>query len=359
MSSLTQLDPLPHRVYFVTKNIKNWKDVIEGRTPPIFRNLYERIVGEAKDCWGTQPYILLKERGLDVELVAKLVPNQICILTYEDLTIKDFPFRSYVVCCRHDRGRPEICEQRIVQNPLNIIDKTDHFLPHFSQPFIESRDPNRKTKIENLVYKGLERNLAQPFKTSQFLAELEKLEMQLLATPNTDEKGKGQDYRDYTQADVVLAVRNCTEYNLSIKPPSKLINAWFAEVPALLGPEPAYQHLRRSELDYIEVRSPEDVIDALKQFKHDPDLYLAMIENGRERAQEFTHDQIALLWRNLLAGEIARGYEQWSNQSTGYKTIGRPLQFAYRALKHKREKKHYFDNIFNGPRLFDDIEEED
>lgn len=351
MEQLPTLSPLPYPVYFVTKNVEVWEDVMTGKTKPILENLYHRFV-DANDSWSTQPYIQLKQRGLNVQLVSRVIPGKICIVTYEDLAIKDLPFRSYVVGCRHDRGRPEICEQRIVQNPLNVIDETDHFLPHWPQPGLKPRQHDRKSKVENLVYKGRGNNLASPFKTSDFLSQLEKLGIQLLMSPEDNNRERVIDATNYETADVVLAVRNCTEYNLSIKPPSKLINAWLAGVPALLGPEPAYQQLRKSELDYIEVRSPQEVIQAIKRLKNDPDLYLAMIENGRQRAKEFTPDQIALHWRNLLAGEIATGYEKWLNHSSIYKTFGRPLQFAYRAFKHKQERKYFLENIHKGTRLF-------
>lgn len=348
------MNSLPYPVYFVTKNTEVWEDVISGKTETNLEELHHRF-RDANDSWSTQSYIQLKERGLNVKLVSQVIPNQICIVTYENLAIKELPFNSYVVGCRHDRGRPEICEQRIVQNPLNIIDKTDHYLPHWPQPFILPRQGDRGSTIQNLVYKGRGMNLATPFKTPDFLSQLNQLGVQLLTSPENNEQKRVDDSRDYRQADLVLAVRNCTEYNLSLKPPSKLINAWIAEVPALLGPEPAYQALRKSELDYIEVRSPQEVILAIKRLKNDPDLYLAMIENGRERAKEFTPDQIALQWRNLLAGEIATGYEKWLNQSRIYKTFGRPLQFAYRAIKHKQQRKYFFHNIHNGKRLFPEL----
>ena len=355
MEKLSSFSPLPYPVYFVTKNQNVWQDVIAGNTQPFVEDLHHRFV-DANDSWSTQPYLQLKQRGLNVELVSSIIPGKICIVTYEDLAIKDFPFNSYVVGCRHDRGRPEICEQRIVQNPLNVIDETDHYLPHWPQPGLKPRNRvHRGAKLKNVVYKGRLLNLAKPFQEKGFLEQLNQLGMQLLTSPEQSNQERVKDSSNYTNADVVLAVRNSTEYDLSIKPPSKLINAWLAGTPALLGPEPAYQHLRKSELDYIEVRSPVEVIEALKRLKNNPDLYLAMIENGQKRAQEFTPDKIALQWRNLLAGEIARGYEQWCQQSRLYKTFGRPLKFVERALKHKRERQYFLTHIHNGHRLFPDF----
>jgi hypothetical protein len=341
------LKPLPYPVYFVCKNTTVWSDVINGDVPPVIEQLHERFVN-ANDSWSTQPYIQLKQRGLDVHLVPQCIPGKICIVTYEDLAIKDFPFHSYVVACRHDRGRPEICEQRIVQNQLNVLDSTDHFLPHWPQPGLQPRDKSRGTKLENVAYKGRSGNLAEPFKNPDFLQKLRSLGINLSVSPKNHEE-RVRDSRDYKNVDVVLAVRPnfFSEYYLSLKPPSKLINAWLAGCPALLSPDPGFQSLRRSELDYIEVLSPDDVIAALVRLRDNPSLYSAMVENGFRRAEEFTPDRIALLWRDLLADPIAKGYNKWLSQSPIQKLIGRPTRFFLRTIKHKRERKHYEINIRN------------
>ena len=65
-------------------------------------------------------------------------------------------------------------------------------------------------------------------------------------------------------------MRDLTESDYFAKPASKLVNAWHAGVPALLGPEPAYQALRM-QFDYIEIRSPEDAIREVIRLKENPE----------------------------------------------------------------------------------------
>lgn len=345
MSQSKPLDPLPYPVYFVTKATAAWSDLIESTSlPPPVEDVYQRFQG-GHEGWCIQTYIQLKRRGLDVRLVSRFVPGQICVTTYDHLTLKDFPFHSYVVVCRHDRGRPEICEQRIVQNPTNILDCSDHLLPYWTQPGLQPRDPSRGTKLERVVFKGRNIYVAPPFKSSEFLQQLRALGITYQLSPD-DRQAVQKYWSDYTEADAVLAVRNCTPYDLSIKPPSKLVNAWMAGCPALLGPEPAYQDLRRSELDYIEVRTPSEAIAALSFLKENPAMYQAMVENGRRRAQEFTPDRLAQRWRDLLAGEIAESYERWCKQSPLTKLCGRPAQFVWRAFKHKHERRKFAINIY-------------
>ena len=350
MKATELLTKLPYPVYFVCKETQRCHEIIFSEMPSPVENFYNQFVN-ARDNWSVQTYVNLKRQGLNVHIVPKYIPGKICVTTYEDLSIKDFSFNSYIVACRHDRGRPEIAEQCIVQNQLNIIDHTNHFLPHWSQPALKPRDFSRGSKVENMVYKGLAINLAKSFQSSEFTNQLQSLGCRLSVSP-ADRKSQIGYFQDYTDADIVLAVRNSTHYNLCIKPPSKLINAWFAGCPAILGPEPTYQQLCKSELDYIEVRSSEEVIANIKRLQDTPSLDMAMVENGLRRATEFTPERIAQLWYNLLSGPVAEGYERWLQQSLLHKIIGRPVQFTWRAFKHKRERQSFFHNIHHGARLF-------
>jgi len=343
------LEPLPYPVYFICKKFDKWGELINRPDlPENYSSLYLRSA-TSSDIWSAQTYLALKERGLNVHLVSRYVPGAICITPYDHLNVKHLHFNSYVVACRYDRGRPELCEQRIVLNRLNIVDNTDHFVPHWPQPQLLPRDRSRGATIQNLDFKGAWRNLAYPFQDEAFLMALEQ-DLEISLRCQTEKEADL--WRDYTQTDVVLAVRNATEYDLTLKPAIKLINAWFAGVPAILGPEPAYQEMRRSELDYIEVRTPQEAIDALRKLKEQPELYQAMVENGFARSQELTPDKVAESWRELLAGPITAGYEAWRRQNPFQKLVGRPIKFVRQVSKHNQEKQRYFHNINHGKRLF-------
>ncbi|ERN40585.1 hypothetical protein KR51_00028420 [Rubidibacter lacunae KORDI 51-2] len=325
--------------------------MMPGVEPPPVEEVYERF-HNVNDAWCVQAYIHLRRRGLNVHLTSRYLPGRICVTSYEHLAIRDAPFNSYVVVVRHDRGRPEICEQRIVQNALNLVDWTDHLMPLWAQPNLKARDVGRGPRMEILGFKGRDRNLAAPFKRPEFLQQLAELGVTLKMSPE-EERAHRRDWAEYTNVDAILAIRNCTEYDLAIKPPSKLVNAWFAGCPAILGPEPAFQGLRKSPLDYIEVRSPADVISAVCRLRDRPDLFRAMVENGRLRAREFTPDILSRRWRDLLAGAIAAGYERWQQESRLKKAL-RPIQFGFRAIAHRRERHLFLRNIRVGKRIFDE-----
>jgi len=339
---MRDLAPLPYPVYFVRNDPALCEQFASVTGMPPFEVFYRDQQG-GSSSWIVQTYLQLKCRGLDVHLVPHFVAGAICVVSREELMKRQLwqslPFKSYVVVCQQDRPRPSICEQRVVQNRLNVLTQWDHFMPHWSQPDLKGRDPNRGDRVQNLVFKGRWYYLPEAFKNDQFVEQLKAIDIQFTTSP--DYNVNLSEWTDYAQADVLLAVRQRADLYLESKPPTKLINAWIAGCPALLGAEPAYQQLRRSELDYIEVNSPTDVIQALQRLKHEPKLYRAMIENGWQRAKEFTPDVLAERWRDLLAGAISTGYEAWSQTPKLWQAMGRPAQFGVRLLAQEQERRRF------------------
>lgn len=353
-SVFPKLKPLPYPVYFVTKDPK-WQDVIDNPNfldhPEAFslESLYTRCV-HTNDIWTAQAYLDLKQCGLNVHLVSAPVPGQICFIPYYYLQNRDWLYKSYVVACYHDCPRPMLCNQRFVLNHTKVLSSDDHFIPHRPQPNLKPRNQTRGTNIQNLAFKGEAYNLFAPFRTPEFLAELDAMGIRLIT--NTEfSKTAFEDWANYSETDVVIAIRNTTKFDTSLKPALKLINAWMAGVPALLSPEPSYQRLRRSSLDYIEVCTPEDAIAALKYLKNNPNIYSAMIENGFRRAQEFTPNQIVLAWHELFSGPVATGYEAWLQQSALHQKLVRPIQYFWQVLAQKQTSKRYVYGIDHGPRI--------
>lgn len=350
-----QLDQLPYPVYFVNKEFEKWHNILYDKF--LFEDLQDldSILGKistGNDIWSIQTYVQLKRRGLNVYLTPSYIPGKICIAPYHYISIKDFSFNSYVVACQLDSARPELCEQRTVLNRACIRTLDDHFIPQWPQTNLKSRDPSRGTRLEFLDFKGdISCNLAKPFLSPDFLQELTSLGIQFIHS-SSDPEQRLYDFSDYTNSDVIIAVRNATETDLCLKPPCKLINAWLGGCPAILGPEPAFQDLRRSELDYFEVKSPKDALLALRRLKEDPNLYRAMVENGFQRSREFAPDQVALRWHDFLGTSVAQKYEQWLRQSVVEKWVERPIKFLFRVQTHRQAHKEYLQQRNYGERLF-------
>jgi hypothetical protein len=177
------------------------------------------------------------------------------------------------------------------------------------------RDPDRGTTIRTLAFKGDRGNLHPDLFSSRFADFLNARDI-AVRLEETEDRTVAQPWHDYHDIDVLIAVRKPWHENdrFHNKPATKLINAWHAGVPALLGPEYAFRELRKDPLDYIEVSDDDEAMRALKRLMENPDLYQAMVDHGHERAKDFTVERITERWAELLCEKVPQitttpGYE--------------------------------------------------
>jgi hypothetical protein len=288
--------------------------------------------------------LYLKQKHLNVSISDRLIPGQICVVSSPDFGIKDRTFNSFVVGCRSDGFQPHLCDITVVQNKVCVDSETDIFIPHWPQPGLIPRLKERGSTIENIIFKGDEINLYESFRSLEFKRELEKLGVTLRI--NGKPKNGSVMWHDYSTDDLVLAVRDLTEKDALVKPASKLVNAWIAGVPALLGPEPAFREQRQSDLDYIEVTTPQAVFEAVKLLKSQPELYQKMVANGQKRAEDFTIEKMIQRWYEFLAGPVADGYKCWSKRTQ----LSRMAEFSLRSIQHKIASRKAAYNRHHGYR---------
>jgi hypothetical protein len=258
-----------------------------------------------------------------VHLVEDFVPGHINILHSDDLQLRRRPYQAFVIAISPDRPRVTTADLRIVQNHLQVRAPSDHHVVLWPQPGLQARDPARGTSISRVGFIGAPVHLSAVFKDGAFRSQLADLGVDFVI--------RDRSWVDFRDIDVFLAVRNATAFQLSIKPASKLINAWRAGCPALLGPEPEYRFHRRSELDYIEIRTPGEAIAAIRQLRSNVSLYQQMILNGHQRFEEFVVDTLCRHWEEILAGPAGDAYRHWLRTSTQT----RFLRFCLRVIGHK------------------------
>jgi hypothetical protein len=296
-------------IYFVHPDVEaRWSDLRHGARPPA-SELIERYEAGA-DSWTVVTFVELARRGYPVTLSPTFVPGAVCVAHNDHVEPDGRSAHSFVVAIRADRPRTFICDWQVVQSPSSKlwISKRDYYIPFWPQPNIIPRIESRGNRVENLVYMGEQRNLAARFRTRDFEDQLARLGVRL--------KVRGRDqWQDYSDADLVLAVRDGTRHFLASKPATKLFNAWQAGVPALVGEEQAFAHVRKNDLDYVQVQDVEDVVQAIKRFRADPVLYRSMISNGQARGQEFSLDRISMEWAQFLFAVIQPSYLRWRERS--------------------------------------------
>jgi hypothetical protein len=135
-------------------------------------------------------------------------------------------------------------------------------------------------------------------------------------SPEVARDSSGLYWNDYRDVDLALGVRPPDITSRKGKPASKLIVPWLAGCPALLGPEPAFQALRRTDLDYVEIETPDQALLAIAALKDDPARYQAMIENGRTRGAESSVAHVTQEWADVLFRRIPQlqrnpEFQQW------------------------------------------------
>jgi hypothetical protein len=329
-------------VHFVFRGRKlAWPDLFDGSPPPDPDAIPHRIV-EVEECWIVHTYLRMRQAGLESTISDGFREDAINVVSYHDVSIRDFAVLPYLVVTQHDAPRPELRDRSIVQNELNVRKPTDHFIPHWPQPGLIPRDPQRGGRMETIAFKGSEYNLYKAFRSPEFVSALRGEGLELTYDVKENAKpGEPQRWEDYRSTDLVLAVRDCTEGDLKIKPASKLVNAWLAGCPALLGPEPAFQALRRGELDYFEVRTPEDVLAAVRRLRREPALYEAMVRNGQERGAAFTPQEVTAAWHQVLAGPAARDFAALRARGKLLRPLVRWGSFLRRVPFHMLNRRIY------------------
>jgi hypothetical protein len=324
-------DEPQRQIVFVHSLPRFWRDLAELAQPPSPDALASRIRG-GRNAWVLQTYLWLRRRGLDAQLSTRPVPGALCIVHYDDLRARDLPAESYWLGVRGDRPPMLLADQQVVQTPLLANAISSHFVPNWPQPGLLAREPARGARVERVGFVGRERNLAPGFRSPEFRRALAQRGFALVVRED-----RWWDYRDL---DAILAVRAASPAKLRTKPASKLVNAWRAGCPALLGPEPAFEARRRSALDYLGVATPEAALAALERLRGEPGLHAAMIENGRSRAREFDVEATAARWEDLLAGPVAEDFERWRRAPRRLRWLRFARRAAQQGLRRDRDRDY-------------------
>lgn len=314
----------------------------ELSTPELLCGLGGRVV------WTALTACYLRQQGVDVVLTDTLPDSGVILFHPNDKTalltqLKSFKNKTFV-CVVADASRRYFADFHIFQNPTQVTHDTDYFVNNWPLPGIIPRDEARGTLVENIGFMGRPGNLRQDMR-EEWGDELKQHGLywnpvlaKKIVSSDLKSEHAGAAWADYSQTDVVVAIRRHRDDLWSNKPAAKLINAWLGEVPSILGAETAYRHYRRSPLDFIEANSPSEARDALLRLKHNPNLYQDMIENARERKQEFSAQSNADIWTQHIR-EIASKNHQPS-------PLGRlcnylPMSLAYSLRKLQGQLQHY------------------
>jgi glycosyltransferase involved in cell wall biosynthesis len=263
-------------------------------------------------------YLMLKDHEWDVRICNEYPEKGIFLI--HKATVRKFVWhpRLFVVSMQWDYRRDDRGQVHLVANEfktrrssLGWLDRLSFAgLQYFIQPPMHAeiirRNPERGSRFENIAFIGEEKNLAAEFRTQEFKEQMAELGLRLLMVDDPKKMS------DYAQIDAVIAVRKLGRLVVH-KPPQKLVNAWRAGVPCIVGREIGYQELKKSDLDFLEIDSVDGMLAALKRLKSDTALRSEMMENGLRRAESYTPQALQARWINLFRDSIVPAYHDWES----------------------------------------------
>lgn len=310
---MTNAPPITFFLPPETKWQDKWHDDMPNNTDWFWEGF-----GRGVYCWTLQTYLNLRSYGFDCTLSKNTLPDEGIIFAHRDSIPDNYHpnNKQLIICIKADRFQHNSCPIHIVQNPLEVnILENSYFMPLWPQPGLIHRDSLRGNIFKNIVYHGVHFNLAPEIKTKKWEKELKDLGLNWITPPRSK-------WHDYSQADALVAIRSFErQENYLWKPATKLYNAWHAGIPAILGQEPAYEAEKKSELDFITVRSFNEAILQLKKLRDTPTLRNEMIENGFLRAKETEKNLITEKWIYFINEIAIPFYWNWNKKPQIYFTL--------------------------------------
>ena len=266
---------------------------------------------QGQRVWVLQTYLNLKAAGRPV-ILSGSVPSEGAVVFYaghKRQLREGLPRRhGLLVGVRGDRREPLMADAEVVQNSHYADGRNRFYIPHWPQPGLIPRDPVRGDRLDRAAFKGHLENMHPAFRGAEWRDFLNRQgiawEVDAVESQRISLDGAALKWHDCSAVDLLVGVRPLDARLHRSKPASKLINAWTAGVPAILGPEAALRALRRSELDYFECATPEEAQACVRRLQDEPGLYRAMVENGIERSREFTREAVVHQWEELLFSRL-------------------------------------------------------
>lgn len=263
----------------------------------------------AQQGWILQTYLRLRAAGADVALASTLPDTGLLVFyaAHKRLVRRLWTpqCRCLLVAVRGDRREVDIGDVEILQNPSFAQPPRRIVVPHWPMPGLMGRDPSRGTRLEIVAFKGARKNLHPQLTGPEWERKMRALGLSWQDSSAASEGERAPEaWRDFRTVDALVAVRPPQRDAYPGKPATKLINAWLAGVPAILGPESAYMKLRESELDFLIAVDANQTLSALRLLKDNPEQYRAMVDNGQRRAREYDVTATTKCWQRLLFDEL-------------------------------------------------------
>ncbi len=297
-------------------------------------------------AWTIQTYLRLREAGTACQLTNQL-PDQGIILYHANALrggdISPGP-RRLLVCLKAESPVSPQAQLHVVQNPREASQRLGcHFIPHWPQPGLQPRLPERQDRFENIAFLGHRNSLAPELTTPDWQAALRQrgLTWSPVINRNAWDSHHAIDtgWNNYQHLDAIVAIRQFHRKRSGYrsKPATKLYNAWLAGVPAILGQELAYRAEGHAGMDYLEVNSMAELLAGLDRLQQDVLWRKRLVKKGQIRSLHYTPEVITHRWQQFLDEIAIPAYYAWCGRSGWQRQMqywqARGLNYCDRTLR--------------------------
>ena len=255
----------------------------------------QAVFSRARETMILQSYLVLKNYrpGL-INYSKELSIGSINVVLNLDVRLLRSMHNTFIVGVRTDKPKIRLAHCEIVQNPCKE-DSRRFFIPLWPQPGLIPR-PWNKNKIKVIGYTGV----ITPGLT-KILEELKKFVQPFGLIVQTLDPTT---CNDLSGIDILIAIRDFSGNPEYHKPPSKLINAWHANIPVIATPESAYRAIGERNKDYLEVKDQLSLNDAVYKLARNGKVYDLLRRNGAIKAKKYTREKIAERWLYVIDKNI-------------------------------------------------------
>lgn len=271
--------------------------------------------------WCLQTYLILAKRGiLSVKCSNDLLEDCVNIIHSDQLLKLKGSARKFVVCVRADYPQRPWAHYHLVQNG-HQVNANAVYIPHWVQPGLIKRNPKRKG-VSRIAYAGapIKGNFAGSAQKWKEMFEPHGIEFVLLPSGS---------WHDLSRVDVLMGLRSFSTHPYHTKPPTKLFNAWHANIPFVGGYDSAFTEVGVPGEDYLKAATAEEAVGAVLRLRENPALYSLLVNRGQQKAQLFfSEHMIAHAWERALSVAVMHRYEQWKKRPLREQVRFDVLQYA-------------------------------
>lgn len=269
-------------------------------------------------------FVRLRDLGHPVSIGPNIPPETHVIVVFPSREM--WKFRRHSQLCWATRRHTAVIIRsdlhlrfgRIIANALQIVANPALtgdgrrgrrvYLPPLQQRGLRPRKIHSPASGLVMAYKGNPTNVPAYLTQESFLSALRALGVELVLDVPLLTDGSDQTWHDFRGADLALLDRgNSAESQTLHKPPTKLINAWYADVIPLYAPEPAYVCLAEPGIDSLPFDGPQQLLEILGSLTDEPELLNRLRVGVRRRRMTLpsTQEVVESYWA-AIQGQAAR-----------------------------------------------------